>query len=689
MDSLTLLFVCPEILRSKTRCRHPAGWSPREIDEDLREMADIDEDDERFIELSTLQYTFPELAISGGDDLVGELELAVVLSKPFPVIFVDTQDEPVVDARNAQVHHIEYLPNVRIKMTLPEGYPTNSPPVLKVSTVSNWLPQTELDQLATDGHRLWEECGHDQMLYSFIDNVQDAAREAFGLLKGQQCLQLPSDLEIPLLDHDQSAKQADFDRQGHDCGICLEPKRGVACHKMIHCGHIFCRQCLKDFYNNAITEGDVHGVKCLDPGCAKARAEKMAQSGRRGKPKVTLSPSELLQIPLEHDMVKRYVEMKHKIALENDKSTVYCPRKNCEGAARSLKHKKPKVSASDLAADAESDSEYEDETADDTPKTYRRIDLLRICEDCSFAFCSRCLHTWHGEFVLCGPPRKDEEVSAEEQASLEYIKLHTTPCPDCGVPAQKTHGCNHMRCQRCETHFCYLCSAWLDARNPYQHYNTATTGCYQRLWELEGGDGDDVGHDFGGGHGRDDEANDAAVQAALEEEMLPQAVPAVPAALPILAGDGNVPGQPPVARLEAPLVLRIDGQLPARAADAPRAAAAPRMPGRLAGRFARAAARREGAAAVQGGRGGNAWPPAVRHAAQPGQRAARNGVGGGAGGGDEPAQAQAAQFQELMVALQDELGDDDAGIQHAVLQLLEELQVGGNQSQNLQPALPS
>jgi E3 ubiquitin-protein ligase RNF14 len=47
-----------------------------------------------------------------------------------------------------------------------------------------------------------------------------------------------------------------------------------------------------------------------------------------------------------------------------------------------------------------------------------------------------------------------------------------------------------MICFKCKTHFCYLCSAWLDENNPYQHFNERYKGCYMRLWELEAGDGE-------------------------------------------------------------------------------------------------------------------------------------------------------------------------------------------------------
>lgn len=296
-----------------------------------------------------------------------------------------------------------------------------------------------------------------------------------------------------------------------------DPKKGSKCHKMLDCGHIFCLQCLQDFYNDAISEGNLSTVRCLSPNCAKERAAALKASagdasGRGKKPGVFVSPSELLQIGLLEETVKRYVTLKYKTELEADKNTIYCPRQWCNGAARSKKHKKP--SGLDFAESFDANSEQEDDgdgaeangkngQRSKKPDKFNPADLLAVCEDCGLAFCSRCYQSWHGEFVRCAPKRDQGELTEEEKASLEYVKLHTSPCPTCGAPAQKTHGCNHMICSRCDSHFCYLCSSWLDPANPYQHYNQQQNGkvtsCYMRLWELEGGDGDDVGLGFIGG----------------------------------------------------------------------------------------------------------------------------------------------------------------------------------------------
>lgn len=354
---------------------------------------------------------------------------------------------------------------------------------------------------------------------------------------------------------------------------------------MLDCGHVFCVKCLQDFYNNAITEGDVSSVQCLEPGCAVDRekvSQKTATPGKKKRSKTQISPSELLQIPIEHDMVKRYVSLKHKSELESDKNTVYCPRSWCQGAARSKKHKKPDGLHFAEGSEDESEDEQEQVGARDGKKARFSAskELLAICEDCGFAFCSRCGQSWHGEFKYCLPLERKEAITEEEKASIEYLRMHTTPCPTCAAPCQKTQGCNHMRCFRCQTHFCYLCSAWLNPDNPYQHYNThpggVVNGCYMRLWELEGGDGNDVGAGYGGGDAirppnvqPGEYGQNLEIVEEVEDDDSESEIDEGDAARrnDVAAADRqeHVEGQaqqPVAVAREGPLVLRIEGNAP-------------------------------------------------------------------------------------------------------------------------------
>ena len=40
-----------------------------------------------------------------------------------------------------------------------------------------------------------------------------------------------------------------------------------------------------------------------------------------------------------------------------------------------------------------------------------------------------------------------------EMKSLKWVKQNTSPCPRCHFPINKTGGCNHVRCSKCQYYF--------------------------------------------------------------------------------------------------------------------------------------------------------------------------------------------------------------------------------------------
>jgi len=475
------------------------------------------DDDPRSIELSSVEAIFPEL-VNHGDYKIS-LEIPVPLSKPVRVVFPATQQiapAPVSlhdtlssqqkpDSESAfkeEVHHLWNLPPLQATIALPEGYPENQPPSVRLIPSEAWIPPSKLSELADVAQSLWREMGCDMVVYSYIEYVQEAAERCFDLATSGT-LDIPPELKVALLDYDSKVKKDKFDKETFDCMMCLEPKKGAVCHRLLDCGDVFCVECLQDYFNNCILEGDVDNVKCINPDCGKNAMIDADGRQRRKKPK-KLQPSELLQIPIAEEKVQRYVKIRRKRKLEANPNTIYCPRKWCQGPARVG----DKASGDEADADS-SDDETEQaaapvpepatEEADEAderdqsetiekPKIPPPGERLAVCTDCSFPFCLVCKKTWHGEFGWCSV-RHQGELSREERASEEYLKKHSTPCPTCNVRSQKIMGCNHMQCRQCKTHFCYLCSSWLSADNPYQHFNTLGTPCYQKLWELEQGDG--------------------------------------------------------------------------------------------------------------------------------------------------------------------------------------------------------
>ncbi|KZF21378.1 RWD-domain-containing protein [Xylona heveae TC161] len=623
----------------------------------MADTADLG-DDEREIELSSIAAIFPELTFQSGESYVASIDLPVEPAQPLPVSFpglidgappVDLPTPPTSDiasegesterverplSKSAQkspdrqvdvpreIHSLSHLPPLRLRISLPQGYPAEKPPLYELSTNPPWLPREALRRLEEEGNALWEELGRDQVVFAYLDHLQQAAERNFDLIQHENdTLEVSQGTKIALLDFDINSKREKFAHESFECGVCLEPKKGSVCHRMSSCSHVFCVSCLQDFYNTCISEGDISQVRCLAPDCGKEDPGRGAANDQRNRRKKkaerTLSPSELLQIPLDKDMVKRYVELKRKKKLESDKTTVYCPRTWCQGAARSKKHPKPKNLSEALTYESDSDSDGEngraskqtdndDSSSNALPPPEERI---AVCEDCAYAFCRVCLGGWHGEYARCWP-RSQGELTEEEKASYDYLRQHTTPCPTCSSPAQKTHGCNHMRCFQCGTHFCYLCSAWLCESNPYQHFNQKGRGCYMRLWELEEGDeGNGAGGvAFAGARGLE---NEAALLDDLEDNPpLPPPAPAPPRAaeipqiiLQLEQGPPPAAPPPPPPQNNPP---RAPAQAPARGQG--------NRPGGGGGANGRAGNAGGGA----GGGGGGAPPRAPRERGPPG-----------------------------------------------------------------------
>lgn len=61
----------------------------------------------------------------------------------------------------------------------------------------------------------------------------------------------------------------------------------------------------------------------------------------------------------------------------------------------------------------------------------------------------------------------------EDEENRKWLDARTRACGGCGVRVEKSHGCNHMTCGRCNSHFCYRCGSSVSAAaQRYTHTHT-------------------------------------------------------------------------------------------------------------------------------------------------------------------------------------------------------------------------
>jgi E3 ubiquitin-protein ligase RNF14 len=219
-------------------------------------------DDERVVELSTLSAIFPELVLDSKDPFSASLEILVNPASPLPVVFSPPSggtnpppglqtppgsslaDEDVsmryadIPAPHVEAHHLSHLPPLFLRVGLPAGYPHERPPAIDLDSQSSWLPGHKVKELREAARAIWEDLGHDQVIYDYVDYLEEQAAKGFGLVDGKTALMLPQNLELALLDFDLKAKRKIFELETFDCGVCLEPKKGAICHRLNLCGHV-------------------------------------------------------------------------------------------------------------------------------------------------------------------------------------------------------------------------------------------------------------------------------------------------------------------------------------------------------------------------------------------------------------------------------------------------------------------
>ena len=210
---------------------------------------DLDDgDDERTVELESLAAIYPELLIDplGSDPFAATISIEVEPVEPLSIRFPAADGAPphgpftlprsnsegisqsenggneVAAPTKEDATQLSHLPALNLTLSLPEGYPAERPPVFQLTSQYSWLPNGKLEELQEAGHALWQELGRDQVVFSYIEHLREAADRGFDMAQADnQVLEISPALKVSLLDFDLKAKRAKFERETFECGICL------------------------------------------------------------------------------------------------------------------------------------------------------------------------------------------------------------------------------------------------------------------------------------------------------------------------------------------------------------------------------------------------------------------------------------------------------------------------------------
>ncbi|KAK4688333.1 E3 ubiquitin-protein ligase RNF14, partial [Tremellales sp. Uapishka_1] len=343
----------------------------------------------------------------------------------------------------------------------------------------------------------------------------------------------PSTLHTLLKSHNAKCLHSSFAQTAFSCAICLENRKGKSCIEMPRCV-----ECLQSCWALAITEGSLQSVSCPSVDCTKSRTTKDPSTGLEQEDEIN---AELVESVVGRDLRVRWETLKVKRKAETgachtnhtqvfpkpadtslDPSYTICPLPTCQSAVPP-----PTPSASTVPASSSSSTRVIrlTTTSTSTPSASAststepsndRWERYRQCPTCHFSFCLYCSNTWHGPHTPCSFPSTSiivleylsyEEGSAErhtmemrkgkenlrrmvdkyheDEGNRKWLSERTRSCAGCGVRVEKSHGCNHMTCNRCHAHFCYRCGASISPSEPYKHYRQPGTPCFERLFDQE------------------------------------------------------------------------------------------------------------------------------------------------------------------------------------------------------------
>ncbi|KAH8950911.1 hypothetical protein BDL97_10G110100 [Sphagnum fallax] len=217
------------------------------------------------------------------------------------------------------------------------------------------------------------------------------------------------------------------------CGACLDDAPQNKATRM-DCGHAFCNDCWTQYFIIKIKEGQSRRVTCMEHQCGAICDEDKVRKLVGGQ---------------DPESVERYERFLLESYIEDNAKVKWCPSiPHCGNAIR----------------------------VEGEP--YCEIECI-----CGQQFCFNCMAEPHSP-CSCHMWTLWDKKCKDESETVNWLTVHTKPCPKCHKPVEKNGGCNLVGCI-CGQAFCWLCGAATGREHNWSSIEGHSCGRFKEEKEKE------------------------------------------------------------------------------------------------------------------------------------------------------------------------------------------------------------
>ncbi|CAI9781918.1 unnamed protein product [Fraxinus pennsylvanica] len=217
------------------------------------------------------------------------------------------------------------------------------------------------------------------------------------------------------------------------CDICIDDVPVSDVSKM-DCGHFFCNSCWTEHFIVKIKEGQSKRIRCMAHKCNAICDEAVVRK---------------LVSKRHPDLAEKFDRFLLESYIEDNKMVKWCPSiPHCGNALR--------------------------------------VENDEFCEvecSCGSQFCFSCLSEAHSP-CSCLMWKLWTKKCRDESETVNWITVHTKPCPKCHKPVEKNGGCNLVSCI-CGQAFCWLCGGATGRDHTWSNIANHSCGRYKEDGEKK------------------------------------------------------------------------------------------------------------------------------------------------------------------------------------------------------------